>query len=424
MIPASQSPKDASRMVEMTLEMVQNVSDTELLSDTKATDEKLGTSLKFYSLMTTAAFFARPEMCTLLTSRMVQLTVRHGVACEYSMLGFVQFAAGLFVRKTLKDVPSVLRMGKAAMARLAKRSHSPAQLSKMYSVYYALVAHFAAPLQDCADMHWRGYEAGMSAGENGTAFLNLIGHVKASLASGEKLTDLLERVDRYLERAVLYKNEVSRARMINYRNTISTLIDKGEATGPESYARITTTTDKAVDHFHGAIRAYWLGHSERCHHYIGKFLPMCPAIGRLAHIIIMFIYGMNSFQVIKRQNTVKVRALPGRAIAVLRTAAKHSRWNFFNKVHLLEAENYSFLGNHEEAKASYAAAITSARCSRFIHEQGLACERAAFHYKKIGDHDSARSFLGQAKQCYAKWGSRIKVESIVRQLETYQNSTT
>ena len=41
------------------------------------------------------------------------------------------------------------------------------------------------------------------------------------------------------------------------------------------------------------------------------------------------------------------------------------------QLHLLEAENFSFHNNHEEAKASYAAAITSARCSRFIHEQAL-----------------------------------------------------
>ena len=89
------------------------------------------------------------------------------------------------------------------------------------------------------------------------------------------------------------------------------------------------------------------------------------------------------------------------------------------QVHLLEAENFSFQGNHEEAKASYAAAITSARCSRFINEQGLACELAAHHYKKIGDHMSSWSFFNQAKQCYIEWGSQMKVDSVTRQLELF-----
>ena len=86
----------------------------------------------------------------------------------------------------------------------------------------------------------------------------------------------------------------------------------------------------------------------------------------------------------------------------------------------MEAENYSFNNKHEEAKASYAASIASARSSGFIHEEGLALELAGVHYKKIGDHKHALSFFTQAKQCYAEWGSQVKVDSISRQLETFQ----
>lgn len=90
------------------------------------------------------------------------------------------------------------------------------------------------------------------------------------------------------------------------------------------------------------------------------------------------------------------------------------------QVHLLEAENFSFQNNPDDARASYAAAITSARSSRFIHEQGLACELAGKHYKKIGDIRSAWSFLNQAKQCYSEWGSQVKVDAVNRQLESFQ----
>lgn len=95
-------------------------------------------------------------------------------------------------------------------------------------------------------------------------------------------------------------------------------------------------------------------------------------------------------------------------------------FSFITQFHLLEAESYSFHGNHEEAKASYAAAILAARRSRFVHEQGLTCEMAGFHYKKMGDHNGAQDFFNQAKQCYEEWGSQMKVDSIVRQLESFQ----
>ena len=76
----------------------------------------------------------------------------------------------------------------------------------------------------------------------------------------------------------------------------------------------------------------------------------------------------------------------------------------------------SFDGKHNEAKASYVASISSAEASGFIHEQGLACELAGKHCKKVGDNSSAWNFFNQAKVCYTEWGSQMRVESIDQQL--------
>ena len=90
----------------------------------------------------------------------------------------------------------------------------------------------------------------------------------------------------------------------------------------------------------------------------------------------------------------------------------------------MEAESLSHLGKNEEARASYAAVITSACSSRFVHEQGLACELAGFHCKKVGDHRSALGYFNQAKECYAEWGSQMKVDSVTRQLDNVQITLT
>ena len=83
---------------------------------------------------------------------------------------------------------------------------------------------------------------------------------------------------------------------------------------------------------------------------------------------------------------------------------------------MLEAEIFSFQNLNSEAQASYAAAISSARSSGFIHEQGLACELAGYHYKKVCGFSSAWSLFDQAKRCYAEWGSQMKVDSVTCQL--------
>lgn len=82
----------------------------------------------------------------------------------------------------------------------------------------------------------------------------------------------------------------------------------------------------------------------------------------------------------------------------------------------MEAERLSHQGKHNEAKASYIASISSALASGFIHEQGLACELAGNHCKKMDDVSSARNFYVQAQVCYKEWGSQMRVDRITRQL--------
>ena len=82
----------------------------------------------------------------------------------------------------------------------------------------------------------------------------------------------------------------------------------------------------------------------------------------------------------------------------------------------MEAELKSHEGKHDEAMAFYVASIGSAKASGFINEQGLACELAGNHCKKIGDMGGAENFLIQARMCYTEWGSQMRVKSIDRQL--------
>jgi hypothetical protein len=153
----------------------------------------------------------------------------------------------------------------------------------------------------------------------------------------------------------------------------------------------------------------------------------------------------------RKQPRVKLETLTKKAIGMLKTAAIYSSLNFGNKVrsnqsifdvllssltqhdtshfsrptiaqfipqvHLLEAEQFSVQDEHSKARASYLAAIDSARNSGFFHEQGLACELAGHHCKNVGDGSGAWNYFDQAKRCYTEWGSQLTVEKITQQLD-------
>lgn len=338
-IPQSLDTKETNKMIEETSKTVSRITDTDLL-EMEEMDEKLCTTLKFYGLMVMVAYFARPDMFAFLACQCVKFTMKHGI-CNYSIIGFVQFATVLCSNKVTKDITGAARVGKAAISCLKTRFHSSIeQLPKLYFSYYGLVAFHVEPLQSCADMIRQGFDVGLSIGDSTTAFFCAIQHIKISLMSGEKLFTLLERVDYYLVLADQYKNELGNVYLSIFRDTISTLIDKGETTGSKNKSSSETNENamKQVNsseamYFHRAIQSYWMGHHERCHHYVLKFLQISDTT-KLSDIIITFIHGLNSFQMLKRQNTAKLRAIPRNAIMSLKAATSHSRWNFRNKVSL------------------------------------------------------------------------------------------
>jgi ribosome-binding protein aMBF1 (putative translation factor) len=72
---------------------------------------------------------------------------------------------------------------------------------------------------------------------------------------------------------------------------------------------------------------------------------------------------------------------------------------------------------NSEAKAAYDASIAEARSSKFVHEEGLACELAGNHYESLENIEKAVSLFEQAKQCYKAWGSQWKTHQMAEKIK-------
>ncbi len=441
-------------MMEATLKLVGKISSADLIN-MKEMDDRLSMTLNFYCILGTSAYMGMNEILHFLVCRMIQLTMKNGLS-KYSIFAFTQFAALLCSRKMVKNgFAKASNLGKAAMSCWNERYNTPDMVPQHHLIYWSLVAFHTESLQTCAEMTRQGFEAGMSIGDSGNAFLCASQYIRTAIVAGDRLPTLLEKVDYYLMMAESYQNEMVKAFLCIFRGTISKLIDNGVSTSSSPYIVDvpTNATDAiALDtiNFHRGIQAYWQGHNDRCQHYMGKLLHKVIDAGKLNSIIVVFINGMNSFQLMRKQPRIKLQTFTKKAIAMLKTAAIHSSWNFENKVrsnqsifdvndashislptnvqfilqvHLLEAEQFSVQNENSNARASYLAAIDSARNSGFVHEQGLACELAGHHCKNVGDGSGAWNYFNQAKRCYTEWGSQLKVEKITQQLDLLSEYT-
>ena len=97
----------------------------------------------------------------------------------------------------------------------------------------------------------------------------------------------------------------------------------------------------------------------------------------------------------------------------LQTWAGDAPENLVDRAALVGAEVARLDGRELEARQLYQQAIRSARGNGFVHNEALACEKAAGLYAAHGFEDIAEMYLARARDGYRRWGADGKV----RQLE-------
>jgi len=92
--------------------------------------------------------------------------------------------------------------------------------------------------------------------------------------------------------------------------------------------------------------------------------------------------------------------------------AASTPWNCGHKLELLHAENAYLEGDEDGAAKAYDSAIALAANNSFLHEQGLALERAGVFYFERQKCDIALEFFRKAHDCYTQWGACSKAAHV------------
>lgn len=121
--------------------------------------------------------------------------------------------------------------------------------------------------------------------------------VKYGIISGANLKSLLKEIDYYLHLLKTHKNATLENLILNSRETVSLLIDNGEATGIEEKAVFGDSSDKgnnmfdALLFYHQSFRAYWSGYTDRCRYYSEKHLSISSQEVRLIKMQVELYHG-------------------------------------------------------------------------------------------------------------------------------------
>ena len=213
----------------------------------------------------------------------------HNVVVETSSL----FPALTWLSSILSPI------AKSAMS-LSERFNLSDQLAELRVNFY-MGAGSLEPFHSCAAGCREGFQSGLSSGTANMAFYCAVLAAHFSFVSGEKdLCSLMAEIDYYLQLLETYKSDLAKNFLLCIRETISTLIDKGEATSIKaeaSYGDLDDPGNKLLEtyNFYQMLRNFWQGFSKRAQYYVEKYDAMTRPKTNCDNYIMKFYHGKFTF---------------------------------------------------------------------------------------------------------------------------------
>jgi hypothetical protein len=179
---------------------------------------------------------------------------------------------------------------------LSERFNLSDQLAELRVSFY-MGAGSLEPFHSCVAGLRGGFQSGLSSGTVNMAFYCAVLAAHFSFISGEKdLCSLMAEIDYYLQLLETYKSDLARNFLLCIRETVSILIDKGEATSIEakaSYGDLNDPGNKLLEtqNFYQTLLNFWQGYSQRSVYFYGKYVAMTRPKINCDNYIMKFYHG-------------------------------------------------------------------------------------------------------------------------------------
>ncbi|KAK1742678.1 putative AAA ATPase [Skeletonema marinoi] len=284
------------------------------------------------------------------------------------------------------------------------------------------VKSYVEPLQAALEYHREGYSAAMASGGSSQAVINLLALNISSFFAGANLQRIQGMCDDTTQSAEK-QQLIFMVHAQQIKRTVSKLIGTGEEPMYSSEGRDILASNSSVlrsYHYHAAYVSFIFRSYDDTIENIEKYFAFQEntwGILFLAHAVHAFHTGLISFWAARKSKEQRWYQRGNQSKLALRRWAESSQWTFENKWYLLEAEE-SFCNNDvEAAKTYYEKAITSAKLHKFVHEEALAHELAAYFYLELGEREQTVEHFMLAHEKHLEWGALGKCDSLLKFVE-------
>ncbi|MGK4004041.1 AAA family ATPase [Sorangium sp. So ce1036] len=423
-LPSPATPETVAEEMRRTEDALAGRAIEELAHLPRCTDEAARTALELLNRMILPAVMTSYSLVAPIVCKAIQISMTHGNTVDSA---FAYTFYGVLLAKN-EDIDRATRFGRAAVV-LSDAFGDNGMRSFVYIYAHCQLIHWTLPLHELVQHFLDAYRYGMEAGSPYNASCAASSWCLMRLLAGDPLGEVVPDLERYAEVAVrLRQNVVKNWHDVIHqfaRNLVEETADPTHLVGRayDEEARLSEITDDGgMGNYHlfKVMLCYVFGDFERAAAHARAREPYAATtMNSLYEPILALWDSLARLAVFQRSDEAERAQILARVAEherKLEIALPHCPKTIAHKAALVQAERARAEGRDNDARTLFERAVTLARASGYVHEEALACERAARFLLERREVRAARSRFREAHEAYLRWGAVTKAKALEREL--------
>ncbi len=417
------------------LQVIKDLLQTKFLLRNKSTDyfnslpemkdEQKNAAMRILSDISSASFFAVPNLVPLLVFKMVSLTVKYGLSRK-SPFSFAAY--GYILSVYLNEIDKGISFGDIAL-HLAKKINAEELIGSIMVTNNIFLVHWRKPFKETIQDLDKSFKSALESGDNEYASYAAHNTVYQLFIMGYPLQELSKKAETLDLKIEKFKQDLTLKRLQVFRQSIANLIEETEnpdiLTGrifDESLIDIADVTKSNEIYFQNLYLqklylALIFNHGANAKKYLdlaGRFQESVrgTALYPLFHYYrSLLISDITLSSPSKRAVLAQIK----KDIHFLKKYEKLCPQNYSHKIFLLEAEYHYLKGDNETAKILYDKALKYGTESGMTNDVAYCWERAGRFFLDTKQDLLANFYLQNAYRVYKRWGADAKLKQMENQ---------
>ena len=399
------------------------------------TNHEKNAMMRILSDISSASYFAAPELVPLLIFKMVRLTVKYGLSRK-SPYSFAAY--GFILSAYMGEIYNGIKYGQIAL-NIVKKLKADELNASILTTNNVFLTHWQKPLHETIPDLEKAFVNSLESGDHEWGSYAAHNLAYQSFIMGFPLKELARKTETLDLQIEKFRQDLTIKRLRIFRQSIQNLIHhsdapeilKGEIFDEDLLSEADISENNKV-YFHNLYfqKCYLsliFNKPEKAYQYAiktGQFLEsvrgsaLYPLYSFVQSLAILGQTGLTKETIRKNDlKTVKNN------IKKLHKFEKLCPENYRYKRLFVEAEYHRLLGEDAHAKNAYDATLKEASEQNMLHDLALCWERAGRFFLDTHQEVLAKFYLQNAYKSYLQWGANAKVQQMTDDYKLLETSS-